>query len=406
MTDLSKSRRAFLGSCTASALIGATGCLGVSSSERIRIGWLSPMSGRNASLGEEQRQGARLVTQQLNDNGGINGVQVESVYEDTQGNAQSGQQKAEKLVEQDNVDMVSGGFLSDVVLSIMPYMEEQNVPFLCTGAASSITREQCTRTAFNQIKRPIQLAGAMIPWATDQFGGDGWVHYADYVWGQSGRDAVEGAAADTDGASVVGTSKTSPGTTDFSTYISEMADADIDWAYIQLLGGDAVNFIQQADSYGLTDDIAVLLAGANSTKGFRQGAGDAAIGSYTTVKYAATYDTEANQAFVDAYSSEYDTPPSLLGWNMWVNGHIYDRAVTQAGTTETDPIVQTIPEIEYDTGMGTGSYRSCDHIFTLPTIIGQYSAGERYDWPGFDIVNELPAEETMLSCSETGCQLS
>ena len=396
-------RRRFLkGSGGAIAGTALGGCL-TGGDDSITIGWVHPLSGQNAGIGEQQRLGAKLFTEQVNDAGGLDGRDVDSVHEDTQSDPQTGKQKARKLIDSEGVDLLAGGFSSSVVLSIMPYADEQNVPFISSGAAGSITREECRRTTFNVVKRTNQAANTMVPWSVEELGGDFWLHYQDYVWGQSGRDAVSSVAEDVDGATLLDVTKTGSGTSDFGSYVSQIASSDAEWVYLQLLGSDAVNFVKQADNYGLTDDVDLVLAGANSTKLFRNGAGDAALGNYTLVKYDEAHDSEANRSFVSDFREKHKAAPSLLSWGTWVSGNMYREAVEAAGSTDTDDVVSTLPEVEFDTGMGTGSFRECDNLLALPSFVGEYVPDDVEPYPGFDVRQKYEPEEVMLSCEEAGC---
>ncbi len=378
------------------------GCL-TGGTDEVTIGWLHPLSGQNAGIGEEQRLGAKLFTDQVNGAGGIDGRDVRSVHEDTQDDPQTGKQKARKLIDSEGVDLLAGGFSSSVVLSVMQYSDKQNVPYICSGAASSITRGNCRSTTFNVVRRTTQAANTMVPWAVEELGSDFWLHYQNYVWGQSGRDSVQSAADALDGANVVDVTRTSSGTSDFSAYVSQIASSDADWVYVQLLGSDAVNFVKQADNYGLTDDVDLVLAGANSTKLFRNGAGDAAVGNYTLVKYDQDHDSAANREFVSDYREKHDAAPSLLSWGAWVSGNMYRGAVEEAGSTDADDVVSTLPDVEFDTGMGTGSFRECDNLLALPSFVGQYTDGNDAAFPGFDVLERYDPGDVMLSCAEAGC---
>jgi branched-chain amino acid transport system substrate-binding protein len=428
-TDRSIDRRSVLKSAGAAGVIGLSGCLGGGGGdgdgdgdgdttptptatatpggggeEALLIGAVHPLTGPYGALAEFQEQGLKLAVQDINDSGLLD-QPVESVHEDSQLDPQTGNQRARKLVEDDGVDMLTGAISSSVGAVIHEFAAEQNVPYLCPTAANFITMEDCKRTTFRYETRAQMTGVATAPWAVENFGTNVWIHNADYSWGNSVGDswseqALE-AAADVE---ILGHTKSELGATDFSSYISEIAASDADWVATGMNGGDAVNFLKQSESYGLKGEVAIV-SPTNAFQFIRQAAGSAAIDTYATIRYYENFDNDANRAFVDMFSDEYGRPPDNFAHTIWVTTQMWAEAVADAGTADTDPVIDGLEQVVYDGPMGTVSFRECDHQAERPIELGQIIEPDAYDWPDIEIQDTVAPEDAIASCADTGCDM-
>ena len=61
---------------------------GSSSEDTLKIGGMGPLTGDNAAYGEAVQNGAQLAVEEINADGGINGMQVEFKFEDDEADAE------------------------------------------------------------------------------------------------------------------------------------------------------------------------------------------------------------------------------------------------------------------------------------------------------------------------------
>ena len=69
---------------------------------------VGPMTGQLANIGDQFRQGAEAAAAAINEAGGIDGRQIEVIVEDIQTDVAATVDKARKLVQSDDVDLVMG----------------------------------------------------------------------------------------------------------------------------------------------------------------------------------------------------------------------------------------------------------------------------------------------------------
>lgn len=152
-------RRRFIKTVTASGVAlttGLAGCAGLgdggaqttnqangdtNGDDPIRIGALYPLSGNLAQLGEESLRGVELAVEERNNNGGVNGSQIELVETDAP-DADSGVSAVENLTNVENVQTIVGSYSSTISQASSQRAAGYNMPYWELGAvADSITQD-------------------------------------------------------------------------------------------------------------------------------------------------------------------------------------------------------------------------------------------------------------------------
>ena len=117
-----------------------------------KIGVLLPYSGIYAVLGESITEGIRMYLDEIGNQSG--GRRIEIITEDSQMMPDVAQQKARKLVEQDEVDFVAGIVSTGVLYGLRDYFDSAKKLLICANAGGNkISRELRTpyiwRTSFS-----------------------------------------------------------------------------------------------------------------------------------------------------------------------------------------------------------------------------------------------------------------
>jgi len=116
------------------------GVLSVQAVERVKVGIVLPTTGKLAKFGEIEKLSFEMALDEINAAGGINGSLLEFLIEDTTGKPDVGRSAAEKLISQDKVVMLGGGYSSSVTAAVAGLAINKGFPFLVnTGSADNIT---------------------------------------------------------------------------------------------------------------------------------------------------------------------------------------------------------------------------------------------------------------------------
>jgi len=104
--------------------------------ERILIGQSAPLTGSNAEIGKDIRDGANAWFKRVNEAGGIHGKRIELVSIDDKNDRKTAGANAVKLVNETGVIALFGFASATLSLDAMPIVKEKKVPFFApfTGA--------------------------------------------------------------------------------------------------------------------------------------------------------------------------------------------------------------------------------------------------------------------------------
>jgi len=215
-----------------------------------KIGSEQPLSGAGAAGGKTAVVGLQMAADRINASGGINGRPVELVIADDESSPAVARQKTAKMVQEDNIDIHVGGFLSNICIACMPVWEDAKIiNMISVCLDTTLTTSKCNKVSFRVHDFAPAQAVAFGPTLAKM--GKKWhIVYADYSWGQSTRDAYA-AEIKKNGGEVVGTTGTPLGTADMTPFLSKIS-GDFDGLFVILFGKDGITYTNQAYDLGLT----------------------------------------------------------------------------------------------------------------------------------------------------------
>src|ERR1700688_2189823 len=154
------------------------------------------------------------------------------------------------MVQEDNIDIHVGGFLSNICIACMPVWEDAKIiNMISVCLDTTLTTSKCNKVSFRVHDFAPAQAVAFGPTLAKM--GKKWhIVYADYSWGQSTRDAYA-AEIKKNGGEVVGTTGTPLGTADMTPFLSKIS-GDFDGLFVIVFGKDGITYTNQAYDLGLT----------------------------------------------------------------------------------------------------------------------------------------------------------
>ncbi len=114
----------------------------IAQQEPIRVGIVLPLTGEQAKFGEIEKNSFLMALDEINAAGGVNGRPIRLIIEDDTGKPDVGRSAVEKLISQDKVVALTGGYSSSVTYAMCAVAQQRKVPFLVTtGSADKITEQ-------------------------------------------------------------------------------------------------------------------------------------------------------------------------------------------------------------------------------------------------------------------------
>jgi branched-chain amino acid transport system substrate-binding protein len=303
----------------------------------ITIGAVLDITGAGASLGVPERQTLELLAKQLQAEGGIDGREVELIIEDNQSTEDGAAQAMNKLVSQDQVDIVLGASRTGPSLAMRPIAEQSQIPMISLAANAAIV--DGSEWVFKSAQNDRVVIERMIEYMAEQ----GWTTIGlardASGFGEGVQEIFDEVGADA-GISVVAVERFAPDATDFTAQMVNLRNAAAD---VNVIWGipPAAGLAQRAYAQlGITTP--VMQSHGIGNQVFLETAGESANGLVAPLGRLVVADQlpeddpqrEVITSFVEAYTAEYGEGPSTFA------GHAYDGwqlAVDALREVGTDP---------------------------------------------------------------------
>src|SRR5690625_4493594 len=152
-----------------------------SDGDTIKLGVLEDRSGDFSLVGIQKIHAVELAVEEINNDGGLLGKEIEIVAPDTQSDDKRYQEMARKLILEDEVDVIMGAFSSASREAIRPIMEEHEMLYFYNnqyegGVASKYT--------FPTGAIPEHQVMTVMEYMIDNYGPNVYTIAADYNFGQ------------------------------------------------------------------------------------------------------------------------------------------------------------------------------------------------------------------------------
>jgi branched-chain amino acid transport system substrate-binding protein len=304
------------------AAIAAAAAFGVHAADKVRVGFVSTLSGPSAALGVDIRDAFQLAVK-LN-GGKLGGVPAEVLVGDDQFKPDIGRQLAEKFIRLDKVNFLTGYVFSNIMLASVPVAFENKTIYVSPNAAPSpLAGKQCNPYFFVASWPNDAYHEAAGQHATNRGYKNAYLIAPNY---QAGKDSLAGFKRYYKG-NVVAEVYTQLGQLDYSAELAQVRAAKPDALYIFLPGGMGINFIKQFVAAGLSHDIPLIVPGFGSDQDIIRPVGEPMLGLFDTAHWAIDLDNPANKKFVAAFEKEYKRLPSVFAAQGWDTAMLIDAAV-------------------------------------------------------------------------------
>lgn len=284
-----------------------------SAADTVKIGAVLPFSGGLEIFGEQAKAGIDLAVKEINDAGGVQGHQLEVIYEDNKTDPKTSVEKANKLIRKERVVSLIGPITSSGRDAMIPTAKRLKTPLLY---ATNHEGGLCEDNVFSFNTVPNQELEQLIPAMAIRAGKSFYLFGTDYVWPQKMFERAETEIDRIDGK-IVGKSFTPWGVKDFTPVIRKIMDSDAKVLVFAVPGVDGTTFIKQANELGLTKKISIAFLGFSET--YLGAFGDTNnMDMWVAVPFISTMD--ASKRFVDKIKS---VNPNIAGVSHYARTH-YD----------------------------------------------------------------------------------
>ena len=266
-----------------------------------RIGMITTLSGGGAALGLDVRDGFLLAMAQSGRD------DIEVIIADDEQAPDVAVQLADRMVQSDDVDILTGIIWSNLAMAVIPSVTAQGLFYLSPNAGpSQLAGRGCHPNYFNVAWQNDNLHEAAGAYANSAGYTNSFILAPNYP---AGQDALAGYKRFYEGG-LAGELYTQLGQTDYAAEIAQIRASGADSVFFFLPGGMGISFLRQYADSGL--DIPVIGPAFSFDQQILQAVGAAALGVRNTAQWSPDLDNAANVAFVEAFTAEYGRIPYAL----------------------------------------------------------------------------------------------
>jgi branched-chain amino acid transport system substrate-binding protein len=301
------------------ALVAATGA---AAADKVKVGFISTLSGPNASIGSDIRDGFNLAIKM--NAGKLGGLPAEVLIGDDQLKPENAKQLAERYLKLDKVDFLTGGVFSNIVIAIAPDAIANKVFYISPNAGpAQYTGAQCNPFFFAASWPSEAYSEAAGQYMTSKGIKNAIFLAPNYVGGQ---DAATGFKRMYKGK-LVEEMYTKLGQLDYAAELSQIRAKQPEALYVFLPGGMGINFIKQFVAAGMSKDIQLVVPLWGADQDIIRAVGDPMLGLFSVGHWSIDLDNAANKKFVPAFEREYKRLPTGYAASGYDTALLIDSAI-------------------------------------------------------------------------------
>ena len=321
-------RRHFVAGTGLAAAASATVLPARAQASGLRIGLLTTLSGPSAGLGRDTVDGFNLGIKHAG--GRLGGLATEVISADDQLKPDVGKVTAERMVQRDRVDIMTGVVFSNVMLAISDTVlkDRRGVFYLSSNAGpSELAGRDCNPNFFSVSWQNDNTHEAMGEHMTKAGIKRAYLLAPNYP---AGKDALTGFKRFFKGE-VVAEVYTQIGQTDYAAELAALRAARPDATYFFYPGGMGIAFVRQYTAAGLAQQVPVFGPSFSLDQTILPAIGDAALGLYASTFWSEKLENPANAKFVADFEATHNRIPSPYAAQAYDTAQLIDAALKQAG---------------------------------------------------------------------------
>jgi branched-chain amino acid transport system substrate-binding protein len=316
----------------------------------VKVGMITTLSGGGAGLGIDVRDGFMLAIKQSGRD------DIEVVIEDDQQKPDIAVQLADKMIQSEKVDLLTGIIWSNLAMAVVPSVTAQGLFYLSPNAGpSALAGAGCHQNYFNVAWQNDNLHEAAGAYANTAGYANSFILAPNYP---AGKDALTGYKRFYKGA-LAGELYTELGQTDYAAEIAQIRASGADSVFFFLPGGMGISFLKQYADSGV--DLPVVGPAFSFDQGILQAVGAAALGVVNTSQWSKDLDNAANRAFVESFTAEYGRLPSLYASQGFDTANLLVSALNVAEPSDADAFRDALRAADFDSTRGSFAFGPNHH---------------------------------------------
>lgn len=357
---------------------GLTAAIAGPDESPIKVGVVLPLTGDLAKFGSMEKNSFLMGLEEINAAGGVNGRPIELLFADDASRVDTGRSAAEKLIEQDKVIALTGGYSSDVSLALGAVAERRHIPFLITtGAADMITEmgwdyvfrlnqpvSEYSKTLVEFLQEVVKPQSVVIIHDKGLFGRSGALEFSEQASEAGWRIAMQEGFE--------------PGTADLKPLLAKAKAARPDILYMVAYVKEAALLMKQARELNFTPRVFAGAGAGFTLPEFRELAGDTAEKVLSATLWTPQVPYPGAKEYYSNYLKRFGAEPDYHGAEAYASVHVLADALKRARELTPQGLREALAKTNLMTAFGPvrfTSYGNKKQQNTLPTYLVQWQKG-------------------------------
>lgn len=323
---------------------------GAAMADPATVGLITTLSGGGAGIGADIRDGFELALAMAGSDA------IHLVVEDDGQRPEQAVQVADRMIQSERVDILTGIIFSNLAMAVVPSVTAQDVIYISPNAGPSpLAGAGCHPNYFNAAWQNDMLHEASGAYAGAHGMTNTFILAPNYP---AGTDALTGFKRRYTGT-IAGEIYTQLGQTDYAAEIAQIRASGADSVFIFLPGGMGISFMRQYSQSGV--DVPVISTAFTVGQDNLPAMGEAALGVINSGQWSPDLDNPASAAFVAAFREAYGRIPSLYASQSFDTANLILSALAVADVDDRDAFRAALRAADFDSVRGDFAFANNQH---------------------------------------------
>jgi branched-chain amino acid transport system substrate-binding protein len=336
-------------------LLGGCGGGSSQSADTVKVGIILPLTGSEAMFGTMEKNSFEMAYEELKAAGKttVGGKEIQLLFEDDQGKQDVAKSATEKLVNQNKVAVLSGGYSSACTNVIAGSAQAMMTPFLAvTGSSDEITK-QGWQYVFRGTAAPAsKYTGAFWEMAEQVIKPKNVaIIYENTDFGLS---SAKGFKEDCEkrGINIVFDQAYEHGALDFKPMLANMRNTNPEMIFAVSYVMDAAMIVKQMKELDFNTNLFVGGGAGYTMPEFKENAGDASEYVSSTTLWVPSVAWPGASEYFENYKKKYGKEPDYHGAQAYATMYVIADALSRAKDFSNTSIQKALKETDIQTIMG------------------------------------------------------
>jgi branched-chain amino acid transport system substrate-binding protein len=319
------------------------------------------------------RQGWQLAVDEINAAGGLLGRKVEVIARDDAGKPEEALRHAVELTAKEKVDVLAGGFLSNVGLALADHAAKSKRLFVASEPLTdAIVWDKGNRYTF-RLRPSTYMQAAMLVEEAAKLPARRWATIApNYEYGQSAvasfRELLKARRPDVE---FVGEQWPAQGKIEAGSTLTAIMASKPDAIFNVTFAADLAKLVREGNQRGVFPKVPVVSMLSGEPEYLEVLKDETPKGWIVTGYPWDQIDSKEHASFAASYYKRFNENPKVGSVVGYATMQAIFAGIRKAGSTDNEKLVKAMRGLKFSTPFGPAEFRAIDQQSTMGAYVGK-----------------------------------